>query len=953
MAGAVVGVAHRPDGSAAAGAQATLSPAAGLLPGSSSAVAADGSFGFTGVTAGPYALQIADSATNSGALLGGLLVQGTTLNVGTLTLSTAPASLPPPSPGLQKPIANAGPDQLVTPGTVVVLDGGASQGTRLVFHWASAPTVSFRANDSTAAARTTFVAPDLGGVLRISLVVEDGFGTRSAPAAAQVIVDHPPVAMLKAVPAQVSPSTSTVAVQVTLDASASTDADGDPLIATFQQTGGPPITLAQKEPLVATFAAPQSEGVLHFIAQVSDGRLTTASAAIEVDVVRVDHPPTALINSVSSFSTTVVSGTAVQLDASKTTDPDPGEAPPTIQWAALGGAPAPTTTSNPLLVTVYPPTTPGTYYQYKLTATDSGPSAAASTAFATIICATPPPPPLPPAPKIIAVSPADASTNVTPFTTMEVDYDKPLDAINVPANAITASAGGAPIAGTSAYSNSGGTGGVPVKHAIVFTPASPLPAGASVTVNVPALLDPYGQQSPAKSWRFSVRGSLSWVNRTPPSPLRACSYSGAPAGGCDFGFQPFAAALASGASGSYLLTLEFGVRQDGTGSVDDAVLRIWNPAQNGNPSTPGWDIAPDYNSFLRNSQNQMRAMGGNSFFGGWQHAWLGIDPNGFPLAGFEIGPDNYWYQPATTGFGNAGTLGGLALINDGSTSYAVFRVCGNFGFCCAGPYYMGVYLAPVSRYPNYYPGPPTDVALGPAGPIAIQTQSGMWCSGNQNLTGEVAAASTPGKVYLLFAVAPALGAAPAMSLYVRSTTASAFSLVVGGIQSLPVGWLSTTAMVPSSRGPAFAFVEGSGSAAQIRVGIWDEVAAKSLDPLGSASGSSAISPATLPLPNPYGWTQPGPPAIAAIGTTVYVAFTATGGLGGHRVFVAHSDAGKGSWVLDRGSNADGSMNAYVGCDAGIPAVGLVESMPTVAWDEPCPIPNQSQTINHFVVVRLE
>jgi hypothetical protein len=47
------------------------------------------------------------------------------------------------------------------------------------------------------------------------------------------------------------------------------------------------------------------------------------------------------------------------------------------------------------------------------------------------------------------------------------------------------------------------------------------------------------------------------------------------------------------------------------------------------------------------------------------------------------------------------------------------------------------------------------------------------------------------------------------------------------------------------------------------------------------------------------------------------------------------------------------MNAYVGCDAGIPAVGLVESMPTVAWDEPCPIPNQSQTINHFVVVRLE
>lgn len=97
------------------------------------------------------------------------------------------------------PIANAGPDQTVTAGTTVQLDGSRSSdpdGDPLTFRWAfiSRPTGSLAAFSNPNIVNPTFVA-DLAGEYLIELTVEDGKGGRSSARVRITAINPPAIAV--------------------------------------------------------------------------------------------------------------------------------------------------------------------------------------------------------------------------------------------------------------------------------------------------------------------------------------------------------------------------------------------------------------------------------------------------------------------------------------------------------------------------------------------------------------------------------------------------------------------------------------------------------------------------------------------------------------------------------------------------------------------------------------
>src|SRR4030042_236185 len=125
------------------------------------------------------------------------------------------------------PVANAGPDQTVTVGTNVQLNGSGStdvDGDPLTFSWSftSIPAGSVATLNNPSSVNPTFIADEQGDYI-VELIVNDGFGN-SAPDTVTITTQNtPPVA--NAGPNQ----TVTVGTLVTLNGSGSTDVDGDPL----------------------------------------------------------------------------------------------------------------------------------------------------------------------------------------------------------------------------------------------------------------------------------------------------------------------------------------------------------------------------------------------------------------------------------------------------------------------------------------------------------------------------------------------------------------------------------------------------------------------------------------------------------------------------------------------------------------------------------------------------
>jgi len=214
------------------------------------------------------------------------------------------------------PVANAGPDQSALVTQTVTLNGGLSSdvdGNPLNYAWSitSRPAGSSAALSDPAAAGPTFVL-DRPGSYVVQLIVNDGF-VNSVPDTVTVsTLNSPPVANAGA------NQSTPVGQTVTLDGTASTDVDGDPLTYLWSFTSRPAGSAAVlSDPAAArpTFAVDRPGNyVVQLI--VNDG--TVNSAPDSVTVSTINSPPVA--NAGTDQSTPV--GRTITVNGSASTDVD-------------------------------------------------------------------------------------------------------------------------------------------------------------------------------------------------------------------------------------------------------------------------------------------------------------------------------------------------------------------------------------------------------------------------------------------------------------------------------------------------------------------------------------------------------------------------------------------------------------------------------------------------------
>ena len=237
------------------------------------------------------------------------------------------------------PVANAGTNQNVVAGNAVTLDGSASSDANrdaLTYAWTltSKPATSTAALSSATSAKPTFTA-DIAGTYVATLLVSDG---KVSSVAATVTVT--------AAVANVAPVANAGGVQnvvagntVTLDGSASSDANGDSLIYAWTLTSKPigsSATLSSTTANKPTFYADVA-GTYVATLVVNDGKVASSIATVSVTAAAANAAPKANAGTTQN----VLSGNTVTLDGTSSTDAN-GD-PLTYAWtltAKPGGSAA-------------------------------------------------------------------------------------------------------------------------------------------------------------------------------------------------------------------------------------------------------------------------------------------------------------------------------------------------------------------------------------------------------------------------------------------------------------------------------------------------------------------------------------------------------------------------------------------------------------------------------------
>lgn len=225
------------------------------------------------------------------------------------------------------PVANAGPAQTVLAGATVQLNGSGStdvDGDPLTFRWSitSKPSGSNAVLSDPASVTPTFTADQLGTYV-VQLIVNDG-NLDSAPTTVTIDTsDSAPAA--NAGPAQTVPLGALVA----LDGSASSDADGQPLVFRWSLLSVPQgsgAALSDPNSAQPAFTADLAGSyVVQLI--VNDGFLDSAPSTVVIST--LNSVPVANAGPSQSAST----GTTVQLDGSNSSDADFD--PLTFRWSIL------------------------------------------------------------------------------------------------------------------------------------------------------------------------------------------------------------------------------------------------------------------------------------------------------------------------------------------------------------------------------------------------------------------------------------------------------------------------------------------------------------------------------------------------------------------------------------------------------------------------------------------
>jgi len=253
------------------------------------------------------------------------------------------------------PTANAGPDQRVSVGAAVQLNGTASsdpEGSALTYTWSliTRPPGSASVLSNPNSATPGFTV-DVAGTYIAQLIVNDGFANSPPDTVTISTGNVPPVA--NAGPDQ----NVAVGATVVLNGSASSDADGQPLTYAWSFTSRPTgsaATLINPTAVSASFV-PDVPGT--YVAQliVNDG---TANSAPDTAVITT---PNSVPTANAGADNTVAVGQAVQLNGGGSSDPDGN--PLTYSWSITSAPTGSTATlTNPTSAT--PSLTPdiaGTY----------------------------------------------------------------------------------------------------------------------------------------------------------------------------------------------------------------------------------------------------------------------------------------------------------------------------------------------------------------------------------------------------------------------------------------------------------------------------------------------------------------------------------------------------------------------------------------------------------------
>lgn len=281
------------------------------------------------------------------------------------------------------PVASAGVNQSVVVGQLVTLDGSGStdadrQPISFLWRLISKPAGSTATLTGETTARPAFTA-DLAGVYAASLVVSDGVSSSEA-----VIVTVTAGVANVAPLAQAGVNQNVVlGATVTLDGSASSDANRDPLTYSWTLVSKPNGSGAQLSSLtdVRPIFVADLAGTYVFSLSVSDGQLRSDFAAVSVVATSVNGIPVAL----AGGNHTVQVGQTALLDASNSYDPN--RDPLTFLWTVVS-KPSGSTANLSSLVSSKPvlvPDVAGTYV-YSLVVSDGFSSSQADVA---VVTATP------------------------------------------------------------------------------------------------------------------------------------------------------------------------------------------------------------------------------------------------------------------------------------------------------------------------------------------------------------------------------------------------------------------------------------------------------------------------------------------------------------------------------------------------------------------------------------